>query len=449
MKSLFVQGRQGALSAAGVKAYRQNGLLVARDFLSPAETDALTAAVVAAATARGVHVFPGIDADVAGEVKFDGRLQPKPSVRWDKLNASADIPPAVAAAEAEAGSGRAVEWQRRNIHLKYKGQRGVDRAYRKLARHRARYGEYKVAPRLLSEEDEMAGRVDPVKMAAAQRAYTEGQLQKDLEAYQRSGRLEREIRRENHIDDCFAFIGAWARCWAGLTATDEALRRVVLGPTVGQRIGEAAAALSGEVVLRMFADSAYESYPFMNATPMGFAAAGSNYASPTTLAAVVGLADGTGAGHATAQRFVVMPGSQGVTLGLTAQGADTTRFQLSSVFDFGRVLRLTPELRGLEAVELPPLAPGSVLFLSNFTVAGTAPTLSGSALSPHRPPASRTVSNPYQLTLQLMPDRCAFDGERNSWASRDSHGPLFKYSKGQLLTDDAAFPVLHRSLDIE
>lgn len=422
MASVVVQGRHGVLSAAGIGAYRRNGFLIANGFFSAQETDALTNAVRAAARRRGPSIFPGMDAEFMGEVRFDSQRQPpKPSVQRDPLSNMTSIPAEVKATSAPLETSKGKEYRQRTL----KSRRLIDRAYQRLARRRALY---KGAPHFLSEEDETAVR----RKARAE------------------PRTPLDLRRESRIDSTFAFIGAWCKCWAYLLLSDAALREVVVGEGgLGRHIGEAAAALSGEVVVRVLSDTTYESYPFMNATPVFFAGAGGDVVCPTALGVMVGLSDCTGRGHVEAQRLVVLPGSHNIILALTNNGADAVRFQMPSVFDFGVMVRRTPELRGLEPLLLPPLAPGSALFLSHFTLTGTMPTLAGSALSPFQPPPVREVSNPYQFSLTLMADRCAFSGERNSWASRDSHGPLRNYEKGQLLVDDALFPVLHRALDIE
>ncbi|CCW61915.1 unnamed protein product [Phytomonas sp. EM1] len=87
--------------------------------------------------------------------------------------------------------------------------------------------------------------------------------------------------------------------------------------------------------------------------------------------------------------------------------------------------------------------------MHHFTLHAMLPAMAGRVEVPYAPPAARPPRWPSLYSLELMPDRCAFDGERGSWASRDSHGPLHAYEKGQLLTDAARFPILYRALDIE
>ncbi|KEG10061.1 putative 40S ribosomal protein S8 [Trypanosoma grayi] len=157
---------------------------------------------------------------------------------------------------------------------------------------------------------------------------------------------------------------------------------------------------------------------------------------------MVGLAAGGSA------PLLFIPGSHHVMREFTCDGSDMSRFRAGGVFDVGRAIRGIAPLRELPVVQLQPLEPGSVLFINHYTLSAAQPTMCGSAAH-YVPPSTRTVNGPCQYAMTLMPDRCVFDGLRNSWASRDSHGPLHAYEAGQPLVDDAVFPILHRALDVE
>lgn len=225
---------------------------------------------------------------------------------------------------------------------------------------------------------------------------------------------------------------------------------------VGHRVGAAAGHLSGEVILRVYGDSAVQDAPLMNAVPLGFSGLGLNFAHPQALSAQLALAasdnssgDTSTLNKATLATQVLVPGSHHVLRQLSRDGREMDRFVTGGIFDVGSVVRRLPELRHLPLVEVPPLAPGAALFFNHYLLVGWQPTLHGAAQQAATTVASSPVGQVSTYALTLMPDRCVFDGQRNSWASRDTHGPLYTYKAGDMLTDDAKFPVIHRALDIE
>lgn len=445
MQAFTVSGRSGVLTPAAIKGYRQSGFLIAKEFLSPQQTQSLTLALRAASKRRGQLVFPSMDSQhQPSSLQFTAVMEKKPGTAPPSAS-----PPAALSSDGGNGDQVNVERKSQEVHMTLKNQRQVDRAFRRLTRLRDRYNRFKQLPSMTTPEEEASGTVPPNRIQQLKETCSDEELKRSFEAYRDSGNLEKEVRQEKHIDDAMAIMLNWTKGWSFLWKEDPAIREQVLG-SVGHQVAEAAAALSGEVVIRLYGDSAHESAPFLNATPFAFSASSMHFRSTTALAALIGLNDLHGRDHANAPRLVVLPGSHTILQAITGGGTDVSRFMLSHIFDIGKSLRMTPELHHLPAVELTPLAPGSVLFMNNFLMASSGPIMEVvSAASPYVPPSTRPSSNPYQYSMSLFPDRCVYDGQKGSWATADSHGPLYGYTKGQPLTDDSVFPVLHRALDIE
>lgn len=457
-----VRGFREALAPAAVRAYRHYGLLLVEDFLDAAQVRALTAACTAAVHQRGDRVFPGIDpqhqsgATTALNAQLSPMQRPAPpgplassaSLGFGDVPLPPEMEREVAAVERE----RRLDTQVCKVHLTLKNQRAVDRVYKQLSRARTRYNRLKRVRQYVTAEEEASGDMSDERIREVQGRYTFEDFQQSFQHYRDSGLLERELRHDHHINDAMAFMQDWPRMWCHVwpTAPDlQALAASVAG-AVGRRVGEAAGHLAGEVVVRLYTDNITQATPLSNASPLTFTGAGVNFVHPHALSAQLGLAGPPREGLATT---VVLPGSHHVVRRISLDGKELDRFQVDGVFDVGSMVRGVPEVSHLAAVELPPLAPGAALFLNNFVISGTLANLLGTGRDAAGSVASTPPTSPSSAAacygMSLLPDRCVFDGRRNSWASRDSHGPLHAYERGQLLTDDAVFPVLHRALDIE
>ncbi|CCW66858.1 unnamed protein product [Phytomonas sp. Hart1] len=403
MPYFCVKNGRELLTSAAIKVYRQHGFILAESFFSEKTTHELSMAVRGAVIKRGMNPFPAVDPQNNMKVKLDHKMQP----RIHPLEPQSGIP---TQSETEMNPKAPREGTSEVRKDKNRAQQRVDRAFRRICR--------------LNYHSVKAG----------------------LQALR--GRAVKPI--DEALDTVFNTSKYWCFLWEGSPAL-----RGLLEPNEGEKragdlLGEAAAALSGEVVIRLYSDGVYEAQPFINPTPFTFAGLNSPFQNPYALSAMIGLEDLDGATHAEAPRMAVMPGSHRVLLSSSAGGVDLEHFRVfSKIFDMGFLPRQTPELQGLPVIQLPALRPGGVLFLHNFTLHAMLPVMEGKATFPYIPPAARGPRNPFLYNLLLMPDRCKFDGERNSWASRDSHGPLYTYQKGQPLTDDRQFPILHRALDIE
>jgi hypothetical protein len=477
-KGCVVQGYRKLFSPEAVRAYRHYGFVLVENFLPSDTVEQLTSLCNAAARRRGEAIFPGIDPQHqnGASVGLQAAMQPKPrpgevemkasptqttrpSVTTELGFGSGAFPADAVQAAADADRQRSFESRTKKVHLTLRNQRAVDRAFHRLRKIRARYNAYKSVPNYADPEEEESGRMSEERIKELREKITYDDLKKGFQTYRDSGRLEREIRRDHHVDDAMRFMQGWPRVWCWLWQSDPELKALALSAegAVGRRVGEAAGQLSGEVLLRVFCDNAVQDTALTNAAPLGFPGLGLNFAHPQSLSVQLGLSAAApstttsqgGPARAALATQVVMPGSHHVVRRISSDGADTDRFVSGGIFDIGSVVRRVPELAHLPLVDVPPLNPGAALFLNNYLVMGCHPTLSGLA----QEAVSTVVATPHrQLAtygLSLIPDRCVFDGRRNSWASRDSHGPLYAYKAGDLLTDDAKFPVVHRALDIE
>ncbi|RNF16505.1 putative 40S ribosomal protein S8 [Trypanosoma conorhini] len=437
---LYVNGRAGLLSPAGIRTYRQLGVVVARGLLPESLVAALARACRDVAEARGARVFPGVDEEHNGRIDFDARMEPKPTAN---LGAQAP-PPEIQAQLRRQDEARALERRYRKVLLKCRNTREVDRVYARLAAVRAKYMRFKYVKNCVGEEEERAGRMSDARMRELGGEHTYEDVRASFERYRGSGKMEMEVRREYHLDRALEHLQNWSKCWCRVWPDSPALQRLLLpgaDGALGTAVGEAAAALAGDVVVRLFDDAVHDYHPFLNSTPFHFVGSATNFRSRSGMTVSVGLA----AGQAPA---LVIPGSHHVMREFTDDGRDFSRYRAGGVFDMGRAIRNIAPLRELPVVQLEPLEPGSVVFTNHYTLSAVQPTMCGGAAN-YTPPSARTVNCPYQYSMTLMPDRCVFDGLRNSWASRDSHGPLHSYKPGQPLVDDAVFPVIHRALDVE
>ncbi|KAH9600183.1 hypothetical protein LSM04_006404 [Trypanosoma melophagium] len=450
--TLYVDGRAALLSPAAIRTYRQSGLLVARRLLAPHITAALTAACRTAAAARGPRVFPAIDDEHDGRVEFNAHMAARPTANL----AAQTPPPEVQERLRRQDEAQALERHYRKVMLKCKNMREVDRVYAKLAAQREQYMKFKDVKNFATEEEERTGRISDRRIREIGDKYKYDDVKKSFEAYRDSGKMELEVRRDYHLDRALEHLQNWSKCWCRVWPESTPLQQLLLQPQqeqetecgeLGRVIGEAAAALSGGIVIRLFDDAIHDAHNFLNCTPFHFVGNSTNFRSLTSLTVLIGLECEKTTGAAVPQTLVI-PGSHHAMREFTQDGKDFSRFRAGGVFDMGRAIRQIEGLRELPVVQLEPLEPGSVLFINHYTLNALQPTMCGSA-APYVPPSVRAVNGPYQYAMTLMPHRCVFDGVRNSWASRDTHGPLHSCKAGDPLTNDTLFPVLHRALDVE
>ncbi|CAG9570885.1 conserved hypothetical protein [Leishmania major strain Friedlin] len=470
-KGCVVQGFREVFAPVSVRAYRHYGFLVAENFLPASLAHQLTTMCNTVVRQRGDNIFPGLDAQhrLGATVAPNSKLKPLKTPDGAPDTGAKPLHPATPplASSTSLGFGNAplrpdrqkeheaAERDRhagtraRKIQIMLRGRRAVDRVYRRLTKARERYSAHRRVGGYVTAEEEMAGNMTEERIQELQSKYTYEDFQRSLQHSRDSGLLETGFHRDHHINDAMTFMQDWPRTWCWLWRTSPELKALAVSAegAVGQLVGEAAGYLAGEVVLRVYSDSATEATSLSNATPMGFAGVATNFAHPHALSAQLGL-ERPNSTHSDAATMV-MPGSHHIVWRISLDGKELDRFQPGGIFDVGSMVRALPEVSHLPVIALPPLSPGAVLFFNNYLLMGTQANLYGAAQNATGTVAAGPVAHATSYALSLIPDRCVFDGKRNSWASRDSHGPLYSYRRGQLLTDDAAFPVIHRALDIE
>lgn len=431
---------------AAVKRFRQDGVIIVDNFIGEPVLRDLSASCAIAAQQRGTQVFPAFDPEHSGALQFDMKVKPRATAKLSDLPPPEDMKKVMRDNDAK----RALDRHVRRIDLKCKNQRKVDRLYRQLTKRRNRFHQHKQIPTVITEEEELSGEISEDRMKEIERQFSYEQVKRSFEQYRDDGKMELEIRRENHIDDTLQFLENWGRYWIGFWGGLPSAVRDAVGSTVGRAV----TSLSGQVVVRLYSDTLQEFFPFTNGMPFHCVAPGLNFCHPSAMNACLRLAPPPRSSEMEEEeevwtRHVVVPGSHRAVLDLTQNGQDFTGLPNHQVLDAGYLMRHTPVLKGLPVVELPRIPPGSAVFLSAYLVQAFLPTLVGRTTVPYQFPTRRPSRSPHFYQLAIMPDRCTFDGQRNSWFSKDTHGPLFSYQKGDPLVDDSVFPVLHRALDIE
>lgn len=444
---------------AAVSRFRQDGVIIVDNFIGEPMLQNLSRACASAAQQRGTQVFPAFDPEHSGALQFDMKVKPRATAKLSELPPPEDLKKVMQDNDAK----RALDRHVRRIDLQCKNQRKVDRLYRQLTKRRNRFHQQKQIPTVITEEEELSGDISEERMKEIEQQFSYEQVKRSFEQYRDDGRMELEIRRENHIDDTLQFLENWGRYWIGFWCGLPSDVRSTVGSTVGQ----AATSLGGEVAVRLYSDTLQEFFPFTNGMPFHCVAPGLNFCHPNAMTACLRLAPtSTGGRHEGAgdhaenadgkeeeeevwTRQVVVPGSHRAILSITRDGKDFTGLPNHQVLDAGYLMRHTPALRGLPVVEVPRLPPGSALLLSAYLVQAFLPTLVGRTTVPYQFPTRRLSRSPHFYQLAIMPDRCTFDGQRNSWFSKDTHGPLYAYQKGDALVDDSVFPMLYRALDVE
>lgn len=461
--------RCSASTVCGLEAalrFRQDGVVIVEDFLPMSILHPLSERCAVVARARGRQVFPAVDPEHNGCLQFDMQVKPKATAKLGDLPPPEDLKRVI----QDNDTKKALDRHVRKVELKCKTQRKVDRLYRQLVKQRNRWHHRKQIPTVLTEKEELSGEISNERVEEIKKQFTYEQVKSSFEKYRDDGKMELEIRRENHIDDTLQFLENWGRFWIGCWShLPSSLREKISEP-----VGKAVASLCGEVAIRLYIDTLQEFVPFTNGVPFHCSASGLNFSHPSTVNLLIRLnhvnQDSKSSSETSKKnektdegsnicetggddvwtRQVVVPGSHQVIFDITNKGRDFTSFQQQHVLDAGYLMRSIPELSGLPITEIPRLPPGCAVIMSAYLVNASLPTLEGPLpLTPFCFPTQQSSKHPDFYQLTLMPDHCRFDGLRNSWFSKDTHGPLYHYEKGQALTDDINFPLLYRALDIQ
>lgn len=442
MSAIYTCLRRDVCGKAAVQRFRQDGILIVNNFLEGPSLHQLSQSVAVAAKERGPHVFPGVDPDHAGALQFDMKVRPQAAARLADLPPPDELKRVVDNNDARQELDRHVQ----KVKIKCKNQKRVDRLFRKLTKRRNQMQRVKNIPSFITTEEEVSGSdVSEERLKEISEQYKYDDVKGSFEEYRDNGRMEGEIRRSNHIDDTLQYLENWGRYWVNFWQRLPKELRESLGSCAGAAVSH----LTGEVAVRLYSDTTQEFVPFTNGVPFHCVASGLNFAHLNSVSAFVFLAPGAERQQKPRCRHVVVPGSHHVIASLSDEGKDFSLLPMHHVLDAGYLMRHTPELRMLPIVELPPLSPGTAVFMSTFLVNAFLPMLEGPLSVPFCFPSHQPSIQPDVFNMTIMPDRCVFDGERNSWFSKDSHGPLSRYKKGDYLSDDKHFPLLHRALDIE
>ena len=371
----------------------------------------------------------------------------------------------------------AVGFERREkkIKIRCRSQKDIDKAYEKLSALRKKYTDYKhmdIKEKVMGDDASKSGASSsssPATGPNGEKLFTthpddeidvnsfgKEQAQKAFDDYQQSGKLEKDIRKGSHLDDALAHVKNCAKSWSHVAATNKAVRDALFAGGVGSLniasiLGDASAQLTSTMTVRLYTDVLVQRSPLCNGTPFHLDASGINYRDPRGMQATLCLPSkssstsifGTDGGGDEDSGFVVLPGSHHVIDELTSGCRDLTSFVRPAAWDIGETIRPFPELTAIQPRFIGALKPGSILFLNNMLVYAN----KASFALPNKTSSSSMDDGLLTYSLSIMPDGVAFDGCRNTWMSKDSHGPLFKMEAGESLRDDTQFPVLYSELD--
>lgn len=435
-------GLKETCTKTAVHHFRQKGILLVDNFLPPRLVQQLSTACTTAFKARGPQVFPARDPEHDGSIQFDMQCKPKASANLSDLPPPEDMKKVLKDNDAK----KALDYHVRKVDLKCKNQRKVDLLYRKLVKRRNHYHRFKSIPTVITEREELSGEISDSRIEEIKNKFSYDTVKSGFEKYRDDGKLELEIRRDNYIDETLQYLENWGRFAMGFWPTLPSDIRKELSAL----IGEATTSLNGEVCARLFSDTLQEHVSFTNGTPFHCCATGLNFKHPSTVTVALQLEGKYGQTKKDVRtRQVVVPGSHRALLELTDDGLNFSSLPVHQVLDTGYLMRHTPAIRDLPIVEVPPLPPGSALIMNAFVVQAHLPALTGATWFPFTFPTRCPIGDADVYQLTVMPDRCRFDGQRNSWFSKDTHGPLYHLKEGDFLTDSKHFPVLYRALDIE
>lgn len=438
------------LSASHVEAYQRDGYVVVEGALDTSNVSPLfklTAAVRNAAVERGDRYVPETDRELE-----HSNVELKTQMKQATVHSERHTIDAVSDRGLDAVG---FERREKKIKIRCRSQKDIDRAYEKLSTLRKKYTDYK---HMDVKGKDSVGISPPIPTAATGEklfsthpddeidvnSFGKEQAQKAFDDYQKSGKLERDIRKGSHLDDALDHVKNCAKSWSHVAATNKTVREGLFqGPSsIASLIGAAAAQLTATMTVRLYTDVVVQRSPLCNGTPFHLDASGINYRDPRGLQATMCLPRLSGSQTNEEGGFVVLPGSHRVIDEITSSCRDLTSFIRPAAWDIGESIRPFPELTGIRPRLLGPLPPGSILFLSNMLVYANQASFT---LPAQR--VSTIDEGVLTYSLSIMPDGVTFDGCRNTWMSKDSHGPLYKMEAGQPLRDEAQFPVLFSELD--
>ncbi|CUG88777.1 Hypothetical protein, putative [Bodo saltans] len=339
------------------------------------------------------------------------------------------------------------------MKLKLRNQEEVDKAYDQVT-----------AARKLAAKEGSAGASLSTTLDAAEKKLERGEISEaevmksfdakaaseTFQAYQASGRLDSDIRKQNHLDDVYRYVEntvqSWNRTWPsspGLQALllgrrrekkngkeDTSLSSSLSSPQegstrgnapLGDPLGELCGYLAGSMVARLYDDSILRLPMLSNSLPVHFHGAFTSFRDPRGLDALIALPYQT-TKHSPAS-VVVYPGSHHVLADLTSKGEDIAQFQKTSLWDIGDAVRPYGVLTRSAQPVMLKMEPGSVLIANNLLLRSCMPTMDGvidastSWASPAQlgDPANRGLVDlcPLLYMVQFMPDGATFDGARD------------------------------------
>lgn len=446
---------RGKLLTEMVQRYRRAGFLL----LTPEDRGALFAdstlgelhkACCEVIVRRGDKLVPKQDENMKQRLEMSSKLVNAPS--------AGQACDAAAGSEYKVKPDAKLKKRPMRMRMKLRNQSEVDKAYDRVTavrRMAAQDGKISAATVKILEDAEKKLERNETTEAEVMKSFSSSSATSDFEAYRASGKLDRDIRKQQHLDDVFRFaentVQSWNRTWVDA----EALRQLLVG-AVGAPLGELCGSLSGSVVMRLYDDSVLRLPLMSNCPPVHFHGAFTNFRDPRGLDVLVALPFQQ-TRHPPAS-VVVYPGSHHAIAQLTSEGSDVAAFQKTSLWDIGEAIRSFPALLQTAEPEVLVLEPGSVLIANNLLLRSCLPTMEGlmgehTSLAPRQlqePEHSSHIDDcPLLYMVQLMPDGAVFDGSRLSWMSKDTHGPLHPYRKGDPIRNNVEFPIIHNDLGVE
>lgn len=245
-----------------------------------------------------------------------------------------------------------------------------------------------------------------------------------------------KMRKQLFLHACMSHVSTWF-----YTAYEnDVFRGQMLAGEFGRGVGEAASQLMGTLSVRYFSDALVVRPPMSNWSPVSL----DTRAMSPCITAIVPISSSS----ATANRepfLTVLKGSHHMTRDIIQSGGAIAMD--SSPYTSQPFLQRSPEIfRRFPPEDLPYPDKGDVLFYSEFLLKAMHPLMSvphGAAVGSMSNVASLLEQCPAYYSLVVIPENSTYDGVNRGWLTEDSHGPLFKYVKGQTLNDNNKFPVLY------
>ena len=261
---------------------------------------------------------------------------------------------------------------------------------------------------------------------------TDEKISTQYEEYLKSDQFMHSARKKSRFDDVAGFYDRMANNWYHLWYQDHQLERLYRESVYGRQIGRLAAEFGGFLCTRLYQDQVTQKIPWGNGQALHCSSPYLDFVDSRAVQATVllpgsSLTAESGGGH------YVLPGSHHVISQISSNGIDMSLFQsMPSAWDTGEWARTVKELGDIEPV-IVDLKPGQLLMNSSSLVYGMFQNLG--------------PEQPMMHTSYLMPDGAVYSGARLSWMSQSVKGPLHLHEAGEVLRDDALFPVLYSALD--